>query len=75
MALCRDVNLFDYVSDKLGLTHDAVELSRLKGFNGPRVKGGTVTPQPCSGGLPLGTRSGRMCRSFLLKPFAYGLMR
>jgi hypothetical protein len=45
MALCRDVNFFDYVPDKLGLTPAAVELSRLEGFNGPQVKGSTVTPQ------------------------------
>ena len=71
MALCRDVNFFDYGPDKLGSTHAAVELSRLNGFNGPQVKGSTVTPQSCSGGYRWGLDRAYVSQ-FLLKPFAYG---
>ncbi len=42
----------------------AAELSSLKRFKGPRISG-AVTPQTLvPGALPLGTLSGRMCRSF-----------
>ena len=73
MALCRDVNFLDYGSDKLGLTKAAAaELSSLKGFNGPRGKGGAVTPQTLFRGFTAGDAMGPFVSQFLLKPFAYG---
>jgi hypothetical protein len=73
MALCRDVNFLDYGSDKLGLTKAAAaELSSLKGFNGPRGKGGAVTPQTLFRGFTAGDAIGPYVSQFLLKPFAYG---
>ena len=73
MALCRDVNFLDYGSDKLGLTKAAAaELSSLKGFNGPRGKGGAVTPQTLFRGFTAGDPIGPYVSQFLLKPFAYG---
>jgi hypothetical protein len=73
MALCRDVNFLDYGSDKLGVTRAAAaELSKLKGFDGPRVKGGAVTPQTLFRGFTAGDAIGPYVSQFLLKPFAYG---
>jgi membrane-associated phospholipid phosphatase len=72
MALCRDVNFLDYGSDRLGLTHAAaVELSKLKGFKGPRVKG-AVAAQTLFRGFTAGDAVGPYVSQFLLKPFAYG---
>ena len=72
MALLRDVNFSDYVTNSDALAA-ADELSQLADFRGPKV-GGSVTGNTLFRGFTTGDLVGPYVSQFLLLPFDYGAL-
>ena len=73
MALIRDVNFSDYLTDPT-VAAAVADLSNLSDFRGPKV-GGAVTPQTLFRDNYPGTLDGPYISQFLLQPTAFGAMR